>query len=254
MAPTTAESSSNPDPVPVVRPAGGDGGHGLAVRLGVPVDPVLLTRALTHRSWCAEHAGTAHNERLELLGDAVLDLAVTAWLYENDQEAQEGVLSRRRAAVVRESSLAAVARAIGIGDELRLGRGEVVSGGADKESLLADALEAVVGAVFLTSGYDVAAGLVVRLFAERLTSILPRGDGPDGAGPIDAKTALQEHLAASGRPVPEYRTRREGPDHAPTFHTEVIVDGTVLGSGSGGSKKAASQSAAEQALRSEGLG
>jgi ribonuclease-3 len=231
-------------------------GRPLADRLGVPdIDGRLLQRALTHRSWSAEHRGDPHNERLELLGDAVIDLVVTAELHGLDEDADEGVLSRRRAQLVRESTLAAVAREVGLGAELRLGRGETASGGADKDSLLADALEAVIGAVFLTDGYASAAAVVIRLLGTRLEVGVTVGDRVDrGAGPVDAKTALQERLAAQQRPAPEYRTTKEGPDHAPVFVAEALVDGDVIGSGSGGSKKAASQAAAEQALRREPLG
>lgn len=230
----------------------GDGG--LVTRLGLDhVDHDLLRRALTHRSWSSEHGGAPHNERLELLGDAVLDLAVTAALHALDPVADEGVLSRRRSLLVREETLAAAAREVDLGRELRLGRGEAASGGADKDSLLADALEAVVGAVFLTAGYEVAAELVVRLLDARLASDATGGPG-DATGPVDAKTALQERLAARRMPVPEYRTSRDGPDHAPTFVADVLVDGEVLGTGSGRSKKAAAQAAAQQALLDGRLG
>ena len=230
--------------------------HPLAVRLGVPeVGGPLLQRALTHRSWSSEHRDEPHNERLELLGDAVLDLVVTAELHALDVDADEGVLSRRRAQLVRESTLADVAREVGLGDDLRLGRGEAASGGAGKDSLLANALEAVIGAVFVTSGYERAAELVVRLLGARLQSSGAVADGTDrGAGPVDAKTALQEQLAALQRPAPHYRMTKAGPDHAPVFVAEVLVDGEVIGSGSGGSKKVAAQAAAEQALRREPLG
>jgi ribonuclease-3 len=219
------------------------------------VDPELLERALTHRSWAAEHRGVLHNERLELLGDAVLDLVVSAELHRLDPDASEGVLSRRRALLVREESLARAARAVGLGAELRLGRGEAASGGGDKDSLLADAFEAVIGATFLSSGYEPAAALVLRLLGEAIATT-GRGDDPDEgpAGPIDAKTALQERLATLRLGPPEYVLSREGPDHAPTFRAEVLVEGDVLGVGSGGSKKAASQMAAEQALRHRTLG
>jgi ribonuclease III len=225
----------------------------LAARIGVPdVDPDLLREALTHRSWVAEHRDHPQNERLELLGDAVLDLAVTAALHAADPVATEGALSRRRSLLVREPTLAAVARTLGLGADLRLGRGEEGSGGRDKDSLLADALEAVMGAVFLSCGYDVAARLVLRLLGDRLADVAQ--DGADDAGPVDAKTALQERLAALGLPAPEYRTVRAGPDHAPTFRADVLIDGESLGSGEGGSKRAASQAAAEQALRDGRLG
>lgn len=229
-------------------------GPTLAVRLGVDdVDAELLLRAVTHRSWSAEHRGAPHNERLELLGDAVLDLVVTARLHELDERADEGILSRRRAQLVRESTLADIARSIDLGTELRLGRGEAASGGGDKDSLLADALEAVIGAVFVASGYAAAADLVSRLLGDRLQDGVERGSGA-AEDAIDAKTALQERLAALRRSAPEYRTAQEGPDHAPVFTAEVLVDGEILGSGTGASKKAASQAAAEQALRHEALG
>jgi len=233
----------------------------LLERLGIPeVDPDLLLRALTHRSWASEHGGAPHSERLEFLGDAVLDLVVTAALHAQDPIADEGVLSRRRAQLVREETLADAARAVGLGAALRLGRGEAASGGAEKDSLLSDALEAVVGAVFVTSGYAVAADLVERLLGERLTSGVddPASRSHPGAvgdaGPVDPKTALQERLAALRLPPPEYRTVQDGPDHAPTFRAEVLVDGEVVGTGEGGSKKAASQVAAEHALRHGRLG
>jgi len=233
-----------------------DDGRPLSDRAGLPrLDPELLTRALTHRSWAAEHGGEPHNERLELLGDAVLDLAVTAELHALDPEASEGVLSRRRSQLVREATLAAAARRIGLGGDLRLGRGEAGSGGADKDSLLADALEAVVGAVFIAHGYDAAAAFVTDLLGAAI-DVTGRGGHPgDGpAGPVDPKTALQERLAALHRPVPSYRLTQDGPDHAPVFRAEVVVDGDVLGSGTGGSKKSASQAAAEHALQHRSLG
>jgi ribonuclease-3 len=227
----------------------------LVARLGVPeVDPDLLLRALTHRSWSTEHGQAPHSERLELLGDAVLDLAVTAELHARDDVADEGVLSRRRAQLVRESTLADAARELGLGAHLRLGRGEAGSGGADKDSLLADALEAVVGATFLASGYAVAADLVLRLLGDRIDGADGGDTESDGTGPIDAKTALQERLAALRLPPPEYRSSGQGPDHAPTFLAEVLLAGEVIGVGTGGSKKAATQAAAEQALRHEALG
>jgi len=228
----------------------------LAERLGLDgLDPHLLARALTHRSWSAEHPASLHNERLELLGDAVLDLVVTAQLHQLDPDASEGVLSRRRALLVREESLARAARAVGLGPELRLGRGEAASGGAEKDSLLADALEAVVGAAFLADGYARAATLVMLLLGDAIGAT-GRGEDPDEgpSGPMDAKTALQERLAALRLGPPEYLLTGEGPDHAPTFRCEVLVGDVVLGVGTGGSKKAASQSAAEQALRHRTLG
>jgi ribonuclease III len=225
----------------------------LALRLGVPAcDRALLRQALTHRSYAFEQAETANSERLELLGDAVLDLAVTAVLFAADPDAAEGVLSRRRAVLVREGSLAQVARSVALGDVLRLGRGERSSGGADKDSLLADALEAVIGAVFVSLGYADAAALVERLLAEPLAELadrLARGEGDaEGAGGLDAKTALQERAAAQGLPTPEYELDESGPPHDPRFIARVLIDGRLLGTGSGRSKKEASQAAAAVAL------
>jgi ribonuclease III len=223
------------------------------LRLGVSsCDPALLQQALTHRSYAFEQPGSPHSERLELLGDAVLDLAVTALLYEADPQAAEGVLSRRRAVLVREGALAEVARSVGLGDVLRLGRGEQDSGGADKDSLLADALEAVIGAVFVDGGYREASELVARVLAAPLAELseqLARGEGDaEGAGGLDAKTALQERAAALGLGAPDYELDRSGPPHDPRFTASVRIDGRVLGTGGGRSKKEASQAAAAAAL------
>ena len=222
---------------------------------GLPdLDPGLLTQALTHRSWSFEHGGAPHNERLELLGDAVLDLAVTALLFEADPAATEGVLSRRRAGLVREATLAAAARGIGLGSHLRLGRGEAASGGQDKDSLLADALEALIGAVHVVHGYEVAATWVGDLLAAPMAAQQadrPRLATEDG---IDAKTALQERTAALGLGLPEYRFEQQGPAHDPAFIASVMVAGEVLGTGRGRSKKESAQTAAAQALPSLPLG
>jgi ribonuclease-3 len=242
------------DPVAVVTdPVPSDPVEALAARLAVPsCDRALLVRALTHRSYAFEQPGEADSERLELLGDAVLDLAVTALLYEADPDAAEGVLSRRRALLVREASLAELARTVAIGDALRLGRGEMASGGADKDSLLADALEAVIGAVFVSRGYAEAAALVGRLLEGPLAELagrIARGElDAEGAGGLDAKTALQERAAARGLGAPEYELEQSGPPHDPRFIATVRIDGHTLGTGAGGSKKEASQVAAAAAL------
>jgi ribonuclease III len=227
--------------------------EGFLVRLAVPAcDRGLLVQALTHRSYVFEQPGTSDSERLEFLGDAVLDLAVTALLYAADPEAAEGVLSRRRAMLVREAALAQVARSIALGDVLRLGRGERASGGADKDSLLADALEAVIGAVFVSCGYGEAEGLVTRLLAGPLATLseqLGRGEGDEeAAGGLDAKTALQERAAARGLGAPEYELAQSGPPHDPRFVATVRIDGQALGRGDGRNKKEASQAAAAEAL------
>ena len=217
----------------------------LLADLGVPtggpdgVDLAILRAAVTHRSYAFEHPGEADGERLELLGDAVVDLAVTRRLIEADPTADEGLLSRRRSAVVSGAALATAARAVGLGAHLRLGRGEAASGGADKDSLLADALEAVVGAVFRSRGWEVADALVGRLLGAAVAA------ATDDAR--DPKTALQELAAARGLPAPDYRLERTGPDHAPTFAAEVAVAG-VTGAGSGGSRREAEQQAAREAL------
>ena len=219
------------------------------------LDDVLLIQALTHRSFAAEHPDEPHNERLELLGDAVVDLAVTTVLFATDPAADEGELSRRRARLVREGSLAAVARGVGLGEVLRLGRGESLSGGADKDSLLADALEAVVGAVMLHGGYVRAAALVEHLLADALHAVARGEDPEDGlGGALDPKTTLQEHLARQGAGTPAYSTTQQGPAHAPSFQAVVSVDGEVLGQGAGGSKKEATQAAAADALSTLALG
>jgi len=207
------------------------------------VDPDVLRAAVTHRSYAFEHPGEPDGERLELLGDAVVELAVTRRLFAADPSADEGLLSRRRSAVVNRDALAAAARAVGLGAHLRLGRGEAASGGAEKDSLLSDALEAVVGAVFRSRGWDVADALVGRLLADAMHAV----GGADGGDARDAKTTLQERAAALGLGVPAYRVDRTGPDHAPTFAVEVAV-GDVTGHGTGRSRREAEQVAAREAL------
>jgi len=212
----------------------------LEAALGTGVDPVLLERALTHRSFAYENGGLPTNERLEFLGDAVLGLVVTDALYARSPELTEGELARLRASVVSTQALAGVARTLGLGRWLRLGRGEEVTGGRDKSSLLADTLEAVLGAIYLDRGLPVV-GDVVRRLLEPLVEAAAR----DGAS--DAKTALQELTAAEGLGAPDYRTKESGPDHAKIFTAEVLVGGQVLGAGVGGTKKAAEQQAAQVA-------
>lgn len=218
----------------------------LLARLGVPpVEPGLLETALTHASY-AHEAGeaVAHNERLEFLGDAVLGVAVADLLYRRYPQAPEGDLSRMRAALVCAPTLARVARRLGLGQFLRLGHGEEASGGRDRTSVLAGALEAVIGAVYLQHGLEAARRLVERCFAEEF-ALAARGELVE-----DFKTALQEwsqrHLAAE----PIYRVvAQEGPDHAPVYTVEVLLGGRPAGSGRGRSKKEAEQAAAEEALR-----
>lgn len=200
--------------------------------------------ALTHRSWTEENPGTRHNERLEYLGDAVLELCVTELLFRALPEADEGSLSRIRAALVKTGSLASVARAWDLGEALRLGKGEVRSGGRTKESLLANAVEAILGAVYLSQGLAECSRLVEHAFGELVRGI----DDPKGWG-IDPKSALQELTMAKWKLLPRYReVGREGPPHELVFHIEVTVGERVCTSGRGLSKKTAERAAASAAL------
>jgi ribonuclease-3 len=219
--------------------------------LGVDLlDEGLLVTALTHKSWVNENpaAGGGDNERLEFLGDAVLDLAVGQLLMETVPDAREGELSQLRAALVDERGLARVARAAGVGRWLRLGRGEEQSGGRDKDSLLANALEALAAAVFLDRGWDAALALVRRHFGEAI------GCSPRALLGSDHKSRLQEEVQRMRREPAEYRLVEEsGPDHRKRFTVEVLLDGKVIGRGTGGNKKEAEQDAAGAALQALGI-
>lgn len=204
-------------------------------------DPSLLERALTHRSYAFEHGGIATNERLEFLGDAVLSLVVTDELYHAHPDAPEGELAKLRAAAVKTASLASMARQIGLGRFVRLGKGEAASGGADKSSILADTFEAVLGAYYLDRGYPEVYDLVRDLFGARLADLAGRGAS------LDYKTSLQELVAARFESMPRYQVSDRGPDHEKEFTAEVTVDGDVVGRGVGRSKKAAEQRAAREA-------
>ena len=204
-------------------------------------DPALLERALSHRSWAFEQGGLPTNERLEFLGDSVLGLVVTDEIYSAHPDEQEGRLAKLRAAAVRCETLADVAREIDLGAYIRLGRGETASGGADKDSILGDVLEAVLGAVYLDQGFATAYDLVQRLFAEIL------GELAESDTALDYKTSLQELSAARFEALPRYEVSDEGPDHAKTFTAEVHVGGELLGRGQGRSKKQAEQRAAREA-------
>ena len=213
----------------------------LEAALGTAVDPELLERALTHRSYAYEHGGLPTNERLEFLGDAVLGLVVTDALYTTYPDLPEGSLAKLRASVVNTRALADVARTLELGRWLRLGRGEEVTGGRDKNSILADTMEAVLGAVYLDRGIA-AVSVVVRALFDPLM----RAASEEGAS-LDWKTALQELGAARGLGVPDYRLAESGPDHAKSFTADVAMGGAVCGSGEGRSKKEAEQKAAEAA-------
>ncbi len=214
--------------------------------LGVELPGGLLALALTHRSWAYEHGGLPTNERLEFLGDSVLGLVVTDELYRSQPDLPEGQLAKLRASVVNMTSLAGVARSLGpggIGPHLLLGRGETSTGGRDKESILADALEALLGAIHLGCGLEVAAAVVHRLFDPLLVESASLGAG------LDWKTSLQELGAARGLGAPVYRIESEGPDHAKTFTATVLLADQPHGDGHGRTKKAAEQMAAQNAWR-----
>jgi len=204
-------------------------------------DPGLRQAAITHRSYAFEQGLTVTNERLEFLGDSVLGLVVTDMAYATYPDMPEGQLAKLRAAIVNMQALADVARSLGVGDVVLLGKGEEQSGGRDKASILADALEAVFGAVYLDLGPDAARGLIERLFRPRMEAYV-RGEGDR-----DFKTILQEVSSQELRSIPDYRVVERGPDHEKEFTATVHVAGEPLGTGVGRSKKEAEQQAAREA-------
>ncbi|WP_407075379.1 ribonuclease III [Parafrigoribacterium soli] len=213
----------------------------LASQLSIAISPELLELALTHRSFAYENGGLAHNERLEFLGDSILGQAVTVMLYTTNPHLDEGELAKRRASLVSSVALAEVARSIGLGRYIRLGRGEELTGGRDKSSILADTVEAVIGAAFLDAGAAEATALVLRL-------IMPLMDNPERFGAaMDPKTSLQELAASLGRGVPTYVVTDSGPDHSKRFHAVVMLGGAEISAGDGTSKKQAEMAAALEA-------
>jgi ribonuclease III len=204
-------------------------------------DPDLRLAALTHRSYAFEQSLSVTNERLEFLGDSVLGVVVTDMAYRAYPEMSEGMLAKLRAAIVNMIALADVARSLGLGEIVLLGKGEEQSGGRDKASILADALEAVFGAVYLDRGLDVASDLIRRLFRPRMEAYV-RGEGDR-----DYKTLLQELASRSLRSMPDYRIEEEGPDHQKEFTATVFLSGEAHGTGKGRSKKEAEQQAAQEA-------
>ena len=200
--------------------------------------------ALCHRSWCAENPGQPSNERLEFLGDAVLGLVVTDHIYGAYGELPEGELAKVRAAVVNSEVLAELALELDLGAAVLLGRGEDLSGGREKPSILADALEAVIGAVYLDGGWDAAARLVMNLLSGRIE------EAAAGPGGQDFKTRLQELASRMGHDLPRYDVTDEGPDHAKRFFATVYLGEEAAGLGEGRSKKQAEQAAARAAWRS----
>ena len=213
----------------------------LATRLEVDIDPGILERAVTHRSFAYENGGLPTNERLEFLGDSVLGLVVTDTLYRTHPDLPEGQLAKLRAAVVNAKALAGIGRELGLGEHLLLGRGEETTGGRDKSSIVADTVEAVIGAVYLDQGLDVATELIHRLFDPLIAESAGLGAG------LDWKTSLQELCAAQSLGVPEYVVDESGPDHMKSFRARVRVGAELYGDGRGGSKKEAEQQAASTA-------
>ncbi len=213
--------------------------RGLGVRFR---DAVLRETALTHRSFAFERGQTVTNERLEFLGDSVLGIVVTGMAYRNYPDMPEGSLAKLRAAIVNMTALADVARSLRLGDHLLLGKGEEQSGGRDKASILADCLEAVLGAVYLDLGLGVATEMIERLFRPRMEAYA-RGEGDR-----DYKTILQELASQALRSLPEYRLRDVGPDHEKEFTATVYLGGREYGQGTGRSKKEAEQQAARGAF------
>ncbi len=218
-----------------------DGDRALAERVGHDfVDPGLLAQAMAHRSWCAEHGGQS-NERLEFLGDAVLGMIVAEYTFNTWPGLNDGQLSKVRASVVNAHALAEVAIDLDIGSHLRLSRGEDLADGRQKTSILADAMEAVIGAVHLDGGVDASRTLVLGLLSDRIEVAV--------GSPVasDFKSRLQEEVVAMGRGVPRYELDRSGPDHDRRYTATVYVAGQHLGQGEGRSKKAAEQEAARAA-------
>jgi len=242
-----------PAPDPGTLSQAADAGHAsagsaqaLLRELGIVIDPQLYRLALTHRSYAYENGGLPHNERLEFLGDAVLGIVVTEYLYRRFPDLPEGRLAKLRAAVVNATSLAGVARALGVGGELLLGKGELATGGRDKSSILADSLEALFGAVLLSAGRDAAETLLHHLFDPLVEQAALHGGG------LDYKTGLQELSAALGLGVPSYRITESGPDHDKRFEAVAVVGDRSFAPGVGRSKKQAEQGAAHAAFEALG--
>lgn len=211
----------------------------LTGRLGIELSAEMIGLALTHRSYAYENGGLPTNERLEFLGDSVLGLVVTDTLYRSHPDLAEGQLAKMRSSVVNSRSLAQVARGIGLGGEIRLGRGELTTGGPDKSSILADTVEAIIGATFLECGLPIATALVHRLFDPLIARAAELGAG------LDWKTSLQELTAADGLGVPEYVVTQSGLDHDKSFNAKVKLRADTYGSGIGRTKKEAEQRAAQ---------
>ncbi|NUR71478.1 MAG: ribonuclease III [Hamadaea sp.] len=213
--------------------------------LGVKLEETLLELALTHRSYAYENGGIPTNERLEFLGDAVLGVVVTDALFRDHPELAEGRLAKLRASVVNSRALASVSRTLGpygLGAYLLLGKGEEGTGGREKDSILADALEAVLGAIYIEHGIETATTVILKLFDPLMSESARKGVG------LDWKTSLQELTAMNSWGVPEYEVTEEGPDHAKAFTAWAVVGGERFGGSRGRTKKEAEQRSAEEAF------
>ena len=213
----------------------------LFARLGLSIDEQLIELALTHRSFAYESGGIPTNERLEFLGDSVLGIVITDNIYRAHPDLPEGQLAKMRSAVVNARALASVARELHLGDYLRLGKGEEATGGRDKSSILADTVEAVIGAIYLGCGLEAARTFVIQHFQALLVEAQTLGAG------LDWKTSLQELTAELGVGVPTYSITEQGPDHAKEFYAQVVLGERLYGHGTGSNKKEAEQIAASSA-------
>jgi ribonuclease-3 len=214
----------------------------LGKSLGVEIEPQLLELALTHRSYSYENGRGPNNERLEFLGDAILGFLVTSHIHDHFSEMDEGNLTKLKNAVVSAPALAQAAASIDLGEHLLLGKGEIQTGGREKMNLLADTFEAVLGAAYVSNGLEAAKKIVDN-------HILPLLDNPeDLLQSADPKTTLLESMQQQGKPTPVYQTTHEGPDHDRTFFANLLIDGQVIASASGRSRKQAETNAAIEAL------
>ncbi|MCC2593256.1 ribonuclease III [Tessaracoccus sp. OS52] len=222
--------------------------EGQLAELGVQVDAQLFELACTHRSYAYEHGGIPSNERLEFLGDAVLQIVVTEHIFNAYPDLAEGELAKLRASVVSTYALADVARGLELGPLILLGKGEIATGGSDKSSILADTTEAIIGAVHLSGGPEASARFVHALLDERIADSQAEGEY------ADFKTTLQELSARNGWGLPVYEVEGSGPDHQRTYTATVVVGGQARGTGTAPSKKLAEQRAATVAFRALGGG
>jgi ribonuclease-3 len=213
----------------------------LVARLGVELSEEILKQAITHRSFSYENGGVPTNERLEFLGDSVLGIVITDELYRKNPDAQEGQLAKLRAAVVNAKALADVARTLGLGEFLLLGKGEEATGGRDKSSILADAVEAILGAIYVEHGLEKSGEVILQLFAPILAASAELGAG------LDWKTSLAELVNSKSLGVIEYVIEQSGPDHDKRFSAQVKIGEDFFGNGEGKSKKEAEQHAAASA-------